>query len=81
MVVYTQIALLEKRKEIQKRHARFATVYEWIRTIQEKYLEGEKITSIDVTTLKLLVEKIIVKSNGIEVRFNCGVEISKEFTE
>ena len=37
------------------------------------------VTTVDGTTMKMLVERIIARETGIEVIFKCGVAIEKEY--
>ena len=38
-----------------------------------------KITTVDGATLKMLVDRILVRNEGIEVQFSCGVSIEKAY--
>ena len=48
-------------------------------TFIEQTLREDAVTAIDATTLKMLVDRILVKDDGIEVQFSCGVSIEKEY--
>lgn len=74
-----QLNLVAERKRLQENQGKYAAVYAWIKALEETALDGNAITSIDATTLKLLVERFIVKKDGIEVRFGCGVTIFKKY--
>lgn len=74
-----QLRLVAERKRLQENRGKYAAVYDWIKALEQKSLDGKTITSIDATTLKLLVERFIVKEDGIEVRFGCGVTIEKKY--
>ena len=71
--------MVAERKRLQENRGKYAAVYDWLKTLKEKSMDGKEITSIDATTLKLLVERFIVKKDGIEVRFGCGVTIFKKY--
>lgn len=42
-------------------------------------MQTETLTKVDGTTMKMLVDRIIVRNDGIEVEFKCGVAIEKEY--
>ena len=51
----------------------------WLDTFINQTMDSSRMTAIDGTTFKMLVDKIIVKDTGIEVEFGCGVRIEKEY--
>ena len=72
-------ALEEKREELQKTELKYAAVRAWLDTFMEQTVREDAITTVDKTTLKILVDRILVKKTGIEVIFKCGVSIEKEY--
>lgn len=75
-----QMKVLEtKRDELQETETQYAAVKVWLNTFIEQTMQEGAITTIDGTTLKMLVDRILVKNDGIEVQFSCGVSIEKEY--
>ncbi len=71
--------LEDQRAELQTTALQYAEVKTWLDTFIEQTMQEEAITTVDGTTLKLLVERILVKNEGIEVQFSCGVSIEKAY--
>ena len=75
-----QMKVLEtKRDELQETETQYAAVKVWLNTFIEQTMQEGAITTIDGRTLKMLVDRILVKNDGIEVQFSCGVSIEKEY--
>ena len=72
-------ALEDKREELQATELQYAAVRVWLDTFIEQTMQEGAITTVDGTTLKMLVDRILVKNDGIEVQFSCGVSIEKEY--
>ena len=72
-------ALEAKRDELQATEVKYSEVKVWLDTFITQTMESNQMASIDGTTFKMLVEKIIIKDTGIEVEFGCGVRIEKEY--
>ena len=72
-------ALEEKREELQATELQYTAVKVWLDTFIEQTMQEGAVTTVDGTTLKMLVDRILVKNDGIEVQFSCGVSIEKEY--
>ena len=72
-------ALEEQREELQTTELQYAAVKVWLDTFMEQTVKEGAITEVDRTTLKMLVERILVRDDGMEVIFKCGVSIEKEY--
>ena len=72
-------ALEARREELQTTELQYAAVKVWLDTFIEQTMREDAVTTVDGTTLKMLVDRILVKNDGIEVQFSCGVSIEKEY--
>ncbi len=62
---------------LTKDHLDYAEVKTWLDTFIEQTMREDAVTN--GTTLKMLVDRILVRDDGIEVEFSCGVSIEKKF--
>ena len=74
-------ALEAKRDELQSTAVKYAEVKIWFDTFIDQTMQNGEMETIDSTTFKMLVDRIIVRNSGIEVRFGCGVSIEKEYVK
>ena len=74
-------ALEARREELQTTELQYAAVKVWLDTFIEQTMREDAVTTVDGTTLKMLVDRILVKNDGIEVQFSCGVSIEKEYVK
>lgn len=72
-------ALEEERGQLQDTAVKYAEVRTWLNTFIEQTMQGDALTTVDGTTLKMLVDRILVKNDGIEVQFSCGVSVEKAY--
>ena len=72
-------ALEAKRNELQDTEVKYAEVRAWLDTFIEQTMQTETLTKVDGTTMKMLVDRIIVRNEGIEVEFKCGVSITQGY--
>lgn len=72
-------ALEAKREELQATEMQYAEVKAWLETFMKQTMREGKITTVDGATLKMLVDRILVRNEGIEVQFSCGVSIEKAY--
>ncbi len=72
-------ALEAKRDTLQGTAVKYAAAKAWLDTFIEQTMREDKITTVDGTTLKMLVDRILVKNDGIEVQFSCGVSVEKAY--
>lgn len=72
-------ALEAQRDELQSLEVKYAEVKTWLDAFIDQTMQPDGMTTVDGTTMKMLVEKIIARDTGIEVVFKCGVRIEKEF--
>lgn len=71
--------LEDRRGQLQSVESQYAEVKAWLDTFIEQTMKENEVTTVDGTTLKMLVDRILVRDNGIEVEFSCGVSIEKEY--
>lgn len=72
-------ALEAKRDELQNTEVKYAEVRAWLDTFIEQTMKTDTLTTVDGSTMKMLVDRIVVRNEGIEVEFKCGVSIEKEY--
>ena len=44
-------------------------------------MQSDTLTTVDGTTMKMLVDRIHVRSDGVVVEFKCGVAIEQEYVK
>ena len=74
-------ALEARRAELQSTAVKYAEVRVWLDTFIEQTMQSGMVTAVDGTTLKMLVERILIRDKGMEVQFKCGVTIEKEYVK
>ena len=74
-------ALEAQQKELQSKATRYGEVKAWLEAFQQHSAAGDIVTPEDAIVMKTLVDKIIVKDTGIEVRCKCGVAIEQEYVK
>lgn len=58
---------------------KYAEVRAWLKAFDEGINSGKLLAAMDCEIMRMIVERIIVKDNGIEVCLKCGVSIGQEF--
>ena len=53
----------------------------WLDTFTEQTMQSDTLTTVDGTTMKMLVDRIHVRNDGIVVEFKCGVTIEQEYVK
>ena len=74
-------ALEEKREELQATELQYTAVKVWLDTFIEQTMQGDALTTVDGTTMKMLVDRIQIRNEGIVVEFKCGVAIEQEYVK
>ena len=64
---------------VQDTAVRYAEVRTWLNTFIEQTMQGDALTTVDGTTMKMLVDRIQIRNEGIVVEFKCGVSIEQEY--
>ena len=72
-------ALEAERDELQGTAVKYAEIRTWLDTFIEQTMRSDSLTAIDGTTMKLLVDRIQIRNEGIVVEFKCGVAIEQEY--
>ena len=60
---------------------KYAEVRTWLNTFIEQTMQGDALTTVDGTTMKMLVDRIQIRNEGIVVEFKCGVAIEQEYVK
>ena len=71
--------LEEERRQLQDTAVKYAEVRTWINTFIEQTMQGDALTAVDGTTMKMLVDRRQIRNEGIVVEFKCGVAIEQEY--
>ena len=72
-------ALEADRDALQGTAVKYAEVRAWLDTFIEQTMRSEALTEVDGTTMKMLVDRIQIRNEGIVVEFKCGVAIEQEY--
>lgn len=70
-----------ERNELQGTAAKYAEVRLWLDTFIEQTMQSDTLTTVDGTTMKILVDRIHVRNDGVAVEFKCGVAIEQEYVK
>lgn len=70
-----------ERNELQGTAAKYAEVRLWLDTFIEQTMQSDTLTTVDGTTMKMLVDRIHVRNDGVVVEFKCGVAIEQEYVK
>lgn len=73
--------LEEARGQLQDTAVKYAEVRTWLNTFIEQTMQGDALTTVDGTTMKMLVDRIQIRNEGIVVEFKCGVAIEQEYVK
>ena len=69
------------RDTLQGTAVKYAEVKTWLNTFIEQTMQGDALTTVDGTTMKMLVDRIQIRNEGIVVEFKCGVAIEQEYVK
>ena len=70
-----------ERNELQGTAAKYAEVRLWLDTFIEQTMQSDTLITVDGTTMKMLVDRIHVRNDGVVVEFKCGVAIEQEYVK
>lgn len=68
-----------ERSELNDTAISYTEVKEWLNTFIEQTMQGDAFSTVDGTTMKMLVDRIRINNKGIVVEFKCGVEIEQQY--
>lgn len=71
--------LEERQSELKASALRYTEVNMWINAFEKAMTENDDETKSDTVLMKILVDRIIVNENDIEVKFKCGASIKQEY--
>ena len=74
-------ALEAERGELQDTAVKYTEVRTWLDTFIEQTMRSDALTTADSTTMKMLVDRIQIRNEGIVVEFKCGVAIEQEYVK
>lgn len=72
-------ALEAERGALQDTAVKYAEVRTWLDAFIEQTMRSDALTTADSTTMKMLVDRIQIRNEGIVVEFKCGVAIEQEY--
>ena len=68
-----------ERAALEDTTLKYAEVRTWLKAFDEGINSGKLLTATDCEIMRMIVDRIIVKDDGIEVCLKCGVSIGQEF--
>ena len=68
-----------ERDKLQDNAMKYAEVKTWLAAFDESISTGRILTANDSAIMHSLIERIVVKDDGIEVYLRCGVCIGQEY--
>ena len=66
---------------MQDTAVKYTAVRTWLDTFIEQTMRSDALTTADSTTMKMLVDRIQIRNEGIVVEFKCGVAIEQEYVK
>lgn len=69
----------KERAALESSTLKYEEVIAWLKAFDEGINSGKLLTATDCEIMRMIVDRIIVKDNGIEVCLKCGVSIGQEF--
>lgn len=70
-----------QRDQLQDSTLKYTEVRSWLEAFDESIANGKILTAKDSAIMRTIVEKIVVKDDGIEIQLKCGVTIGQEFVK
>lgn len=70
-----------ERAELQDSAVKYAQARAWLEAFNENVNTGRILTANDAEIMRMLVERIVVKEDGIEIHLKCGVSIEQEYVK
>ena len=72
-------ALESEQLETQDTATKYAEIRLWLKTFEDTMQNGDILTAEDGSIMRSLVERIIVRKDGIEIIFKCGCGVEQEY--
>lgn len=69
------------RDQLQDESIKYTEIRTWLEAFDENIRTGNILTAKDSEIMRTIVERIVVKDDGIEVYLKCGVSIGQEFIQ
>ena len=67
--------------EPQDTAVKYTEVRTWLDTFIKQTMRSDALTTADSTTMKMLVDRIQIRNEGIVVEFKCGVAIEQDYVK
>ncbi len=67
------------RDQLQDESVKYTEIRTWLKAFDENIQNGKLLTTKDSAIMRTIVERIIVKDDGIELYLKCGVVVGQEF--
>lgn len=68
-----------ERAALENSTLKYAEVRAWLKDFDESINSGRILTANDAEIMRMIVERIIVKDDGIEIYLKCGVSVGHEY--
>lgn len=69
------------RAALESSTLKYAEVRAWLKAFDENVNSGKILTATDSEIMRLIVERIVVKDDGIEIYLKCGVSVGHEYVK
>lgn len=67
------------RDELQDESVKYTEIRTWLEAFDANIKNGKLLTAKDSAIMRTIVERIVVKDDGIEIYLKCGVCVGQEF--
>ncbi len=71
----------QQRNALQDESVKYAEIRAWLEAFDENIRNGKLLTAKDSAIMRTIVERIVVKDDGIELYLKCGVCVGQEFIQ
>ena len=69
------------RDALQDKSSKYAEIRSWLDAFDASILSGTILSAKDSEIMRTIVERIVVKDDGIEICLKCGVSVRQEFNQ
>ena len=71
----------QPRNALQDESVKYAEIRAWLEAFDANIQNGSLLTAKDSAIMRTIVERIVVKDDGIEIYLKCGVVVGQEFVQ
>ena len=70
-----------ERDALHDSEMKYAQIRIWLEAFETNVNTGQILTTTDAEIMRMMVERIVVGDNGIEIHLKCGVSIQQEYVK